>query len=149
MSPPSRSLPPDLDPDVRKELQSLLVASRRSGDEKQLRRVRTVLAVLKGKRIGALAAELGITRGAIDHWLQALRKDGPQGLLSRPAPGARRRLDDRQLEELKAVLTLEPRTAGLPHPRWSYPAIQTLIHARFGVSYHPNHIPRVLRRMGL
>src|SRR3954449_4466428 len=65
--------------------------------------------------VGAGLTAVGIHPKTIYTWLAKARAGGRQALLSRSAPGPRRKLSDTQLRELAdLVITTDPRDHGFP-----------------------------------
>lgn len=96
----------------------------------------------------AVAKKYNVSLRALQLWLAAYRKDGKKGLESRPTPGAPCRLSSAQVEELEKLLLKGAKAAGFPNDLWSCPRIRELIEKKFGVSYHVDHICRLLARLG-
>ena len=132
----------------RRRLLAFLRKAEKGGDLKTWRRAKAVLGYLDGKRVIAMADELGVTRGSINRWLQWFEAGGTQGLAPRKAAGAAPRLNDDQMAELTMAIILGPQEAGYDTGVWTGPMIGDLIRREFGVKYHNHHIPRLLHRLG-
>jgi transposase len=70
----------------------------------------------------------------------------PQGLTAKPVPGAKRRLTDRQLQELVRLLRQGPTAHGFPNELWTAARVAQLIRRHFGITYHPEHVRKLLRQ---
>src|ERR671920_361233 len=82
-------------------------------------------------------------------WLAKARTGGRQALLSRSAPGPRRKLSDTQLRELADLLiTTDPRDHGFPVALWTREIVRQLIEARFGVPLTVASVGRTLHDLG-
>jgi transposase len=112
------------------------------------RRARAALGYIQGKSVIALSAELDVTRGSINRWLQWYEAAGLEGLKSHKAAGPAPRLADRQIQELATMIEAGPQAAGFSTGIWTGPMIGAFIRDRFSVSYHNHHVPRLLHRMG-
>jgi transposase len=112
------------------------------------RRGRAVLGYIEGRRVVDLAAELEVTRGSINRWLQWYEAMGIPGLLTGAAPGPSRKLSDAQRVELGALVDVGPLAAGYSSGVWTGPMIGDLIEKRFGVRYHKHNVPRLLHELG-
>ena len=97
-----------------------------------------------GKQI---AAALGVTKGAVSQWLALARAAGRDALAKKPAPGRKRKLTDEQRTELVTRLAAGPVAAGIGDGPWTLPRIGRFIQQAFGVSYHPDHLSRVMRQL--
>src|SRR4051794_7014613 len=118
------------------------------GDAKELerRRRRAVALVDAGERPGVVARILGVTPSSLSRWRRMARE--PAGLVARPAPGPEPRLSERQLADLEALLDKGAMHHGWPNQLWTADRVQALILRQFGVEYHPEHVRKVLKRLG-
>jgi hypothetical protein len=91
-----------------------------------------VLGYIQGKSVKQMTGELDVS---------------PQGLWTRSAPGAAHRLSDGQLERLRQVIGAGSQAAGFTAGVWNVPMVQHWIETNFGVTYHQQHIPRLLHRL--
>ncbi len=72
-----------------------------------------------------------------------------QALAAKPVPGAKRRLSDAQLRELKALFDQGAPAHGFPNELWTSARVAQVICQHFGVTYHPDNVRRLLgRRLG-
>lgn len=134
-------------PTARKQLRRFIALAEADGDLWRWRRGRAVLAYIEGRSVIGLAGELGVTRGAINKWLQWYEAHGVEGLVTGKAPGRARRLSDEQRAELSAVIEGGPLAAGYTAGVWTGPMIGDLIEKRYGVRYHNHHVPRLLHEL--
>ena len=95
-----------------------------------------------------IAALTDATPGAVSQWRTIWKKHGKEGLRSKPHPGSKPRLSDGQRDELVELLLEGPRTNGFSTDLWTLPRVADLIDRRFGVSYDPSHVSRILKRLG-
>ncbi len=112
------------------------------------RRGRAVLGYIHGRSTAELTEELDVSLSAVKKWIRWYDVDGVQGLWTRCAPGAPHRLSDEQLTQLKQVIKAGSQAAGFTAGVWNGPMVQHWIEEHFGVSYHKQHIPRLLHRLG-
>ena len=103
----------------------------------------------KGWAVPAIARRLGVGENTVYVWRKALREGGRAALEGRPFPGPARRLDDAELGELRRLVEDGPEASGYGTQLWSLPLIADLVLRRFGVSYDPGHLSRVLHGIGL
>lgn len=133
---------------AKKKLRRFTDAAKRRKDLEAWRRGRAVLGYIAGRRVIELAAELDVTRGAINRWLQWYEAQGVKGLVTGKAPGATPRLTDFQRDLLSGLIEIGPQAAGYTSGVWTGPMIADLIEKHFGVRYHNHHIPRLLNGLG-
>jgi len=74
---------------------------------------------------------------------------GLESLRKRRAPGRPSRLNTEQLRGVAEVYRAGPRTAGFDSDRWTTARFADAIFARFGVRYDPDHVGRIMHRLGL
>ena len=119
-----------------------------SPEELERRRRRAVTLLEKGMGPGEVARRLGVDRRSVHRWAAAFHEEGEDGLSARPTPGRPAKLDEQEREELEQCL-LEGATAfGFATDLWTCPRIARMIRREFGVSYHVDHIGRLLRSLG-
>jgi transposase len=94
-----------------------------------------------------IAQALGITQGAVSQWLKRAHADGADALRRRIARGQAPRLTPDQLAQLPALLNRGSQAYGLRGQRWTCARVGVVIKRTFGVSYHPAHISRLLKRI--
>ncbi|MFH1312597.1 MAG: IS630 family transposase [Candidatus Eisenbacteria bacterium] len=120
------------------------------GDARTLerRRLKAVNLLSKGLGPGEIAKQLGVDRRSVHRWLAAYRDHGMDGLAPVPVPGRPHKLSGEKRKKLAGML-LEGATAfGYPTDLWTGPRVVDLVRRRFRVSYHANHISRLLRSLG-
>jgi transposase len=99
------------------EVSALESLARRSRTApQQARRARIVLACASGSDNKTVARKLRVTPQTVGKWRTRFVHDRLDGLHDEPRPGARRRIDDQQIEEI-VVRTLESTPRGATH--WS------------------------------
>jgi transposase len=138
-------------------LQQLRADAERAGDLQTWRRTQAVLEYIDGRRVVQVARELGMVRGTINHWLRRYELNGLNGLRPSHGRGAQPKLSRAQLDELAALVengcACAQAAAGrapsdAPPEGWTGRVVADLIWMRFGVRYHPRHMPRLLRHLG-
>ena len=77
------------------------------------------------------------------------RRRSPQALKRRPAPGATPRLSEDQRARLPELLEWGAEAHGFRGEVWTCERVAIVIRKEFGVSYHPAHVSRIVRTLGL
>ncbi|HUB31897.1 MAG TPA: helix-turn-helix domain-containing protein [Bryobacteraceae bacterium] len=95
-----------------------------------------------------VARKYGVSRTTASRWSRALG-NGVEALRKRRAPGRPSRLSTPQLQALKEIYDAGPRAAGFETERWTTVRFAEAIQSRFGVHYDPDHVGRLLHRLGL
>lgn len=116
-----------------------------SSAELERRRWRAVALKEEGVRPTEIARRLGTTLRSVDRWLQAHREAGPEGLRAKPSPGRTPKLTPDQRENLVQCLLEGASAHGFATDLWTCPRIAELIRRRYGVCYHVDSIPQLLR----
>ena len=120
------------------------------GSPKQLqrRRERAIELLHQGYQPVEVARKLGVDRRSVRRWKAAYNKKGMQGIRAKSASGRPPRLHAKQREKLKRLLLKGAVASGFSTDLWTCPRIAKVIHVRFGVCYHVDHIGRLLRSVG-
>jgi len=101
-----------------------------------------------GKSPAEVAQLLGVHVSSTKRWVRALQRDGLAGLSAKPHPGPRPKLSENQRHELCDSLVEGAKAAGYSTDLWTCRRVTELIHERFGVTYHFNHVGRLLHDLG-
>jgi transposase len=102
-----------------------------------------------GVSVLTIAESFGITTEAVYGWLKKERIGGIKSLRSTKASGPEPALTGAEFAALMKWLRRPATELGYATDLWSGPRIAHLLKHRFGVKYHPKHMPRFLRRLGL
>ena len=96
-----------------------------------------------------VARMLGVDRRSVRRCKAAYHERGAKGIEARPTPGRLPKLDQRQRTRQERLLLKGARPLGYESDLWTCPRVAELIAEQFGVSYHPDHIGRLLRSADL
>lgn len=123
---------------------------RPSGDPSNLekRRRKALVLLREGLRPVDVAHRLGVDRRSVRRWKAAFQQRGDTALRARPNTGRPRRLTDRLRVRLEQLLIKGALACGFPTDLWTCPRIALLIGKRFGVHYHVDYIPVLMRSLG-
>ena len=128
----------------RKNLAAHYRSSRFHKDLDMCMRIQALLLVSQGHRERDVAQVIGVGRRTLQDWIHRYRVKGIPGLAKGPFKGARSRLTDEQKAELSRIIAAGPQEAGLDTGVWTTPIIVKLVRDLFGVSYHPDHMGKIL-----
>lgn len=117
-------------------------------EELERRRLRAVTLLDDGYQPVEVARMIGVDRRSVRRWKAAYRDGGREALIPLPAPGRPPKLDVHARAQLRKMLLKGAQGAGFPTDLWTCPRVAQVIHDRFGVRYHEDHIGRVLRSLG-
>jgi transposase len=107
-------------------------------------RIQALLLVSRGNRESDVAEVVGVGRRTLQDWIHRYRANGIPGLAKGPFKGAKSRLTDEQKAELSRIIAAGPLEAGLDTGIWTTRIIVKLVRDLFGVSYHPDHMGKIL-----
>jgi transposase len=115
-----------------------------TADELERRRCRAVALVEQGESPTVVARILGVTPSSLHRWRRLAQQ--PHGLEARPLPGPTPGLSDYHLRKLERFLLQGAHKHGWPNQLWTADRVAQLIHKRFGIRYHPEHVRKILKR---
>lgn len=81
-------------------------------------------------------------------WRDARTTGGAEALKVRRTPGRPPKLTDRQKRQLVKLLLRGPAAQGYRTDLWTTRRIAEVIAPEFGVSYHRDHVGRLMRQLG-
>ena len=116
--------------------------------ELEARRLRAADLLADGKTPDEVAALVGAGQSSVRKWKAALATGGKEALAAKPPPPHETKLDDQQKAELVEILVAGPLASGYRTDLWSCRRVADVVQRRFGVSYHPDHLGRILHELG-
>jgi len=120
------------------------------GSPQQLeRRRRKAMRLLdSGRSLNQVGRELGCSPSSVMRWRDAREAEGEDGLRPKPVPGRPPKLTDRQKKRLVSLLLKGAIANGYRTELWTTARIAELIARHFGVTYHRDHIGRLMKSLG-
>jgi len=118
-------------------------------DDMERRRLEAAQDLLNGIAQSQVARKFGVSRTTASRWQRALKGSGVDSLRKRRAPGRPSRLSQEQLNGLAALMADGAMLHGFPDDRWTTARLAAAIEARYGVRYDPDHVGRLMHKMGL
>ena len=118
-------------------------------DEMESRRLMAAQDLQTGLSQSQVARKFGVSRTTASRWHRALNGKGVESLRKRRAPGRPSRLTADQLTGVNEIYHAGPRAAGFNSDRWTTMRFADAINARFGIRYDPDHVGRLMHRLGL
>lgn len=101
-----------------------------------------------GVTLTEAAEALQVSLSSVKRWKKAFRQGGESALEVKRPPGARSRLSNAQRDRLRQMVIAGPLAAGFATDLWTCARVALVIQREFGVSYHPDHVGRVLHALG-
>jgi transposase len=112
--------------------------------ELERRRKQAVQAVAGGQTRQTVAKVLGVHYRTLCRWVRAARQPG--GLQAKPQPGPTPGLSAADLRRLEDLLLQGAKSHGWHNELWTAARVARLITRHFGISYHPEHVRKLLKQ---
>ena len=116
--------------------------------ELEKRRFRAISLLKEGYRPVEVAQKLGVDRRSVRRWNAAKRVRGVSSLRAKPSPGRPARLNQPQKRQLRRMILQGATQYGFATDLWTCPRVAQVIHRRFQVAYHVDHLSRLLHSLG-
>jgi transposase len=116
-------------------------------DWREWRRLRALYLFRHGWRECDIADALGASKGAVSQWLATAREGGRKALYSQPH-GTHAKLTEDQKRLIPDFLWHGPEAYGFRGEVWTCPRVVDILAQEFGVTYHRDHVSRILKELG-
>ena len=116
-------------------------------DWREWRRLRALQLKQQGWFERSIAEALGVSEDTVSRWMIRASRSGPESLLAHPAPGHPPKLSPAQKQLIPDFLSHGPEAYGFRGEVWTCARIAKVIEAEFGVTYHKDHVSRLLREL--
>ena len=118
-----------------------------SADFLEDRRRRALALVDSGCSLNEAGRRVGCHASSVMRWYQARKRGGMAALRVRYSCGRPPRLSTRQRQRLIRLLLKGPLTEGYSTNVWTTARIAELIQREFQVTYHPDHVGRLMHSL--
>lgn len=95
-----------------------------------------------------VGGRLRVAQQTVSRWARQAHQQGRESLHKAGRAGRKPQLAPDQRQALEAGLVAGPEALGYETPLWTCTRVAHLIEKQFGVSYHPAHVWKLLRRLG-
>ena len=112
------------------------------------RRMHAARLLAKGLSQSEVARRVGAHRQSVSRWAAELHAKGRAGLKKAGRAGRKPRLSAEQITQIERGLKRGPQALGYATSLWTANRVAHLIEQECGVSYHPGHVWKILRRLG-
>ena len=121
---------------------------RRSADWREERRKRAWKLKEQGWQQKDIAGALGVSEGAVSHWMKRGREGGIAALQAHPPKGVSPRLTAEQKAQIPTLLAKGAESYGFRGDVWTARRVAEVIAKTFGVRYHRDHVGKLMREAG-
>lgn len=115
---------------------------------KEERRFRALELKHDGWTHQEIAEALGVTKGAVSQWMTRATNEGEASLAARPHKGALPKLTSEQKQMIPEFLAHGAEAYGFRGEVWTCARVARVIRQEFSVSYHKDHVSRLLKELG-
>ncbi len=122
--------------------------SRRCNDPDQVRRLLALGLILDGSSRSEAAKAVGVTLQIVRDWVIRFNADGPDGLITRKAPGKASILSAAQRRALAQQVEAGPTPAAHGVVRWRLIDLAQWVWDEFGLSITKQTLSREMRALG-
>jgi len=119
-----------------------------SAAELEARRRRAAEYFQERKPLAEVARLVGASLSSVKRWRRAWQEGGVAALAAKPHPGRAPKLSEHQRQELVTILKDGSVRAGFSTDLWTTGRVTKVVRKRFRVSYHPDHVGRILHDLG-
>lgn len=112
------------------------------------RRLRATKLLKLGISLNEVARRIGCAPSSVMRWRDRLKEGGRKALKVRTSPGRPTRLTPQERARLVDLLLKGPAVFGYSTDLWTTPRISDVIRRTFGVTYHPDHVGRLMHQIG-
>ena len=119
-----------------------------SPEQLERRRRKAVALLEEGHSPKAVARRVAATVDSVNRWRRQYERGGEAALAAKHGAGAPSKLTAKQKRGLIQRLRKGARAEGFATDMWTAPRVQQLIERRYGVHYHVDHVPKLLKELG-
>ena len=123
--------------------------ARKSAAADQTRRLLALAVIYDGGSRAEAAETGGVGRQIIRDWVERFNAEGPDGLVSRKAPGSPSKLNDAHRAELVRIVERGPIPATDGVVRWRLVDLAAWVWDAFGISISEPTLSRELKALGM
>ena len=119
-----------------------------SAEQLERRRRKAVSPSSEGRSVAEVARRVRAAERSVRLWRQRHREAGDEALAAVPHPGKPSKLSARQKADLAKRLLRGAEAEGFEGDLWTCPRVREVIRRRYGVGYHVDALPYLLKSLG-
>jgi transposase len=112
------------------------------------RRMQAIDWYRQGMKQARIVERLNVSAQSVSRWVESYRNGGRKALKTKAKDGRPKKLGSKDRKRLLQVLAKGPEAHGYQTALWTSERMRKVIKEMFGVSYHPHHIPKLLKQCG-
>lgn len=128
-------------------LTNALIKAEREKDIRLWKRVKSIMLYLQGEKPVNIARILNVGFKSVYRWIDKYLKGSIQSLYEGEHTGRPTLLTAEQMAWLSEILDSGPIAYGFETGIWSCPIVQHVIEEEFGVTYHHDHVRKILHKL--
>ena len=121
---------------------------KRNFEQLEQRRLAAARPFNRGLSQSEVARKLGVHRQSTNRWFMAWEGGGVKSLKQAGRAGRKPRLAPRQFGQVETALKAGPQAHGFATALWTTARVAQVIGKLTGVQYHPDHVCRLLQKLG-
>ncbi len=125
------------------------LARSRTEPARAVERARIVRLADQGRRVPAIAREVGVSEATVRLWLTRFNARGPDGLADAARPGRPPTYTPEEVGEVIAASLTKPDDLGLPFASWTLDRLAAHLHEGRGIPIKRSRIGAILQAEGL
>jgi transposase len=125
------------------------LAHSRTESARLVERARIVWLSAEGRRVAAIAQEIGCHAQTVRLWLARFTSVGVVGLADAPRPGGPATYTPEQVGAVVAAALTDPQALGLPFGDWTYDRLAAYLNETAGIPIKRSRIQELLVAEGL
>lgn len=111
-------------------------------------RFKAIELIEEGLNQAQVARQLGVVRQTVSRWVKEKKEGGIDALTESPIHGKKSKMTAEQKIELERIILKGPKASGYAIDLWTAKRIRDVIKKRFGISYHKDHVWKILKQLG-
>ncbi len=123
--------------------------ARQEPDRTAAARMQAIANALEGMTRAEAARLAGMERQVLHDAVGRYNAESLDGLHDRPRPGAKPRLDEEQMKQLRQVVLDGPDAEKTDLSAWTLADLCDEVTRRWGVRYHAGHMSKLMKKLGL
>lgn len=131
-----------------KELKKVLKECKKKNNHRLWCRIKSILLYFENKTAEEISNFLGVGFKSVYRWLNNYNQGGVEKIYEGIHTGRPVRLNKEQFSRLEEILDSGPVAYGLTSGIWTCPTVQYVIEEEFNITYHHDHVRKILHKLG-